>query len=52
MTKSQPITVRLSPEIDQWVKAEAKRTRRPQGSIVENLAEEALKARRFPGISG
>jgi uncharacterized protein (DUF433 family) len=51
MPKSEPITVRLPAELDQWVTAEAKRTRRPKGTVVEALASEALKARRFPGIA-
>jgi hypothetical protein len=51
MTKSEPITVRLSSELDRWVTDEARRTRRPKGTVVEALAEEALKARRFPGIA-
>ena len=51
MPKSQPVTVRLSPELDRWVSAEAKRTQRPKGTVVESLAQEALKARMFPGIA-
>ncbi len=51
MPKSQPVTVRLSPELDRWVSAEAKRTLRPKGTVVESLAQEALKARMFPGIA-
>jgi uncharacterized protein (DUF433 family) len=51
MAKSEPITLRLSNELDRWVTNEARRTRRPKGTVVEALAEEALKARRFPGIA-
>jgi uncharacterized protein (DUF433 family) len=51
MAKSEPITLRLSSELDRWVTDEARRTRRPKGTVVEALAEEALKARRFPGIA-
>jgi uncharacterized protein (DUF433 family) len=51
MPKSQPVTVRLSPELDRWVSAEAQRTKRPKGTVVESLAQEALKARMFPGIA-
>jgi hypothetical protein len=51
MGKSEPITVRLSSELDRWVTDEARRTHRPKGSVVETLAEEALKCRRFPGIA-
>jgi uncharacterized protein (DUF433 family) len=51
MAKSEPVTVRLSPELDRWVSAEAQRTRRPKGTVVESLAQEALKARQYPGIA-
>ena len=51
MTKSEPITLRLSSELDRWVTDEARRTRRPKGTVVEALAEEALTARRYPGIA-
>jgi uncharacterized protein (DUF433 family) len=51
MPKSEPITVRLPPELDRWVTAEAKRTRRPKGTVVESLAHEALKGRQFAGIA-
>lgn len=51
MAKSEPITVRLSSELDRWVTDEARRTRRAKGTVVEALAEEALKARRFPGVA-
>ena len=51
MVKSDPITVRLSSDLDRWVTDEAQRTRRPRGAVLAALAEEALKARRFPGIA-
>jgi uncharacterized protein (DUF433 family) len=51
MAKSEPITLRLSSELDRWVTDEARRTRRPKGNVVEALAEEALKTRRFPGVA-
>ena len=37
--------------VDALVSEEAKRTRRSKGSVVESLAEEALKTRLFPGIA-
>jgi uncharacterized protein (DUF433 family) len=43
--------MRLSYVTDQLVSEEAKRTRRTKGAVVEALAEEALRARRFPGIA-
>lgn len=50
-SKSAPFSLRLSEETDRFVTAEAKRTKRSKGSIVESLAEEALKARLIPGIA-
>jgi len=43
--------MRLSDITDQLVTDEAKRTRRTKGAVVEALAEEALRTRRFPGIA-
>jgi uncharacterized protein (DUF433 family) len=49
--KSAPFSVRLSERTDRLITAEAKRTKRSKGSVVEALAEEALKARLVPGIA-
>jgi len=49
--KSAPFSLRLSERTDRLVTAEAKRTRRSKGSVVETLAEEALKARLVPGVA-
>lgn len=49
--KSAPFSLRLSEQTDRLVSAEAKRTKRSKGSVVETLAEEALKARLVPGIA-
>jgi len=51
MPKSQPFSIRLSPLTDELVTREARRTRRSKGAVVEMLAEEALRTRRFPGIA-
>jgi hypothetical protein len=51
MAKSAPFSLRLSDETDRLVTAEAKRTKRSKGSVVEALAEEALKVRTVPGIA-
>jgi hypothetical protein len=48
--KSEPFSIRLSAATDRLVEAEAKRTRRSKGAIVEALTEEAARVRRFPGI--
>ena len=49
--KGQPFSVRFSKSIDRYVDEEAKRTGRSKSAVVEDLALEAAKARRFPGIS-
>jgi len=49
--KSAPFSLRLSEKTDRLVTAEAKRTRRSKGTVIESLAEEALKARLVPGIA-
>lgn len=51
MAKSQPFSIRLSPLTDEMVTREARRTRRSKGAIVEMLADEALRTRRFPGLA-
>ncbi len=43
--------MRLSRATDRFVTAEARRTKRSRGAIVEALAEEAARMRRFPGIA-
>jgi len=50
-TKAQPFSMRLSSVTDEIVGREARRTRRTKGAVVEALAEEALRARRFAGIA-
>ncbi len=49
--KSEPFSMRLSLVTDELVTHEARRTRRSKGAVVESLAEEALRTRRFPGIA-
>ncbi|MPY91836.1 MAG: DUF433 domain-containing protein [Acidimicrobiia bacterium] len=51
VAKSEPFSLRLSPEVEALVADEARRTRRSKGAVVEALAEEALKTRLFPGIA-
>lgn len=43
--------MRLSKRMEALVQAEAQRTGRSMGAIVEGLAEEAMRMRLFPGIS-
>ncbi len=49
--KSAPFSMRLSSSVDALVTEEAARTRRSKGSVVEALADEALRTRLFPGIA-
>lgn len=50
VTKSKPFSIRLSQTTNRFVEAEARRTKRSKGAIVEALTEEAARMRRFPGI--
>ncbi len=49
-TKGRPFTVRLRPEVERRLEEEAERARRPKTVVLEALADEGLKMRRFPGI--
>lgn len=49
--KSKPFSIRVSADTDELIAAEARRTRRSKGAVVEGLVEEALRARMFPGIA-
>lgn len=50
-TKSKPLSIRISADTEELVEAEARRTRRSKGAVIEGLADEALRARMFPGIA-
>jgi hypothetical protein len=50
-TKAAPFSIRLAEATDRFVTAEAHRTKRSKGSVVEALTEEAARMRRFPGIA-
>lgn len=49
--KGQPFSIRFTKDADQFVEEEARRTGRSKSAVVEDLALEAAKARRFPGIT-
>jgi len=49
-TKGEPFSVRFTRATDAAVAAEARRVRRSKSAVVEALAEEAMRTRRFPGI--
>jgi hypothetical protein len=50
MPKSKPFTIRLSAEVEGWLERENRRTRLPRSVLLETLAEESIRIRRFPGI--
>ena len=50
-TKSKPFSIRISAGTDELITAEAQRTHRSKGTVIEGLAEEALRTRMFPGIA-
>lgn len=49
-SKSEPLTVRLEPETADYVRQEAKRTKRSRGAIARTLMDEKARERMFPGI--
>ncbi len=51
MPKTEPFTVRLSPRIESRITQIARETKRSKGAVLEELADEAERARRFPGIA-
>ena len=49
-TKGEPFTVRFGASTQLLIEEEARRSKRSRSAIVEELADEALRTRRFPGI--
>ena len=49
--KPQPFSVRLSAGLDARISALARRTRRSKAAVLQNLADEAERCRRYPGIA-
>jgi uncharacterized protein (DUF433 family) len=49
--KSPPFSLRLDASLDALIASEAQRTRRSKASVLEALADEALRTRRFPGVA-
>jgi uncharacterized protein (DUF433 family) len=49
--KSQPFSLRLDASLDERITREAQRTRRSKGAVLESLADEAMRARRYPGLA-
>ncbi len=49
-TKGDPFSVRFAKDTQLLIEEEAKRLKRSRSSIVEQLAEEAARGWRFPGV--
>lgn len=49
--KGEPFSVRFALATDRAVEDEARRVRRSKSAVVEALAEESMRTRRFPGIA-
>ncbi len=48
--KGPPFSIRLTRATEQFISAEARRTKRSKSTIVESFTEETARTRRFPGI--
>jgi hypothetical protein len=51
VAKGQPVSIRLAEETALLVAEESRRSGRSRSAVVEELADEAAKARLFPGIA-
>lgn len=51
MARNDPFTVRLSPRIEARIEQLARASKRSKGAVLEELADEAERARRFAGIA-
>lgn len=51
MAKTEPFTVRLHPRIESRIRQIARETKKSKGAVLEELADEAERTRRFPGIA-
>lgn len=51
VARNDPFTVRLSPRIEARIEQIARETKRSKGAVLEELADEAERTRRFPGVA-
>jgi len=49
--KTRPLSIRLTSRLELFVAEESRRTKRSRGAVIEALADEAMRCRRFPGIA-
>ncbi len=47
---AQPLSVRLKRPLQEAISGLARQTRRPAAQVINDLLEEALRSRRFPGL--
>ncbi len=50
-TRVSPFSLRLDASLDALIAGEARRTQRSKAAVLESLADEALRTRRYPGIA-
>lgn len=50
MAKTQPFTVRLEPGLEDRIARIAKLAKRSKGAVLQELADEAERMRRYPGL--
>lgn len=48
---TEPVSLPLSQEVDQFVSREAKRIKRPKSWLLQTMLDEAVRMRLFPGIA-
>jgi uncharacterized protein (DUF433 family) len=51
VAKTDPFTVRLQPRIEARIAEIARETKRSKGAVLEELADEAERTRRFAGVA-
>lgn len=51
VARNDPFTVRLNPRIEARIERLARATKRSKGAVLEELADEGERARRFAGIA-
>lgn len=51
MSLSTPLSVRVSPLVGAYLKDTSQRIKRARGAVVQDLTDEAVKCRLFPGIA-
>ncbi len=50
LKSGEPISVRLREPVQEAIRSLARQARRPAAQVINDLLEEALRSRRFPGV--